>query len=368
MSSQGLLVVSKESWDDTRWARKQWLPYYLSQLNGLEKVIYLDRHSAWWRGECAHPPAHHQKIEVVQEYLTFPFERHQKIRQWNRERITKRIVAKLDQKLRWSTIYYHPFDVPMMQPLGERSKVIFDWTEDWSVFHAETNISELQIKAVKSADAVITVTRQLYERAAVIRGGSDRLYHIPNATVFERSDELAVEPNDIKSLAHPRIGFIGHAGPWFDEHLVGEIARKRPDWNWVMVGGCGESANQQLEGLPNIHWQGVHSPEKLMSFMQHCDVLVAPYKNGIEGDATKLYDYLVAAKPILSIPCETAERLQPWVTVCQSSSEWISELDGLLSEDGLASFTPCPEDVAHSHHWGARAVSAAKVIEDLSNG
>lgn len=365
MRSQGLLVVSKESWGDTRWARKQWLPYYLAQFNEFGKVLYLDRHSAWWRRESRHTPVSHQKIEVIQERLIFPFERNQGIRRWNRKRIAKRLVAMLDEQLAWCTIFYHPFDVAMMEALSQRSKVIFDWTEDWAVFHDNAEISKLQAKSVKESDAVITVTHQLYERAVAIRGSSNQVYHIPNATVFERSDEMVEEPLEIKSLEHPRIGFVGHAGPWFDEKLVEEIARKRPEWHWVMVGGCGESAKQQLEGLSNIHWQGVQGPEKLMSFMQHCDVLVAPYKLGIEGDATKLYDYLVAGKPILSIPCETAERLQPWVTVCQNSSDWISALDDLLSEEGSVSFAPCPEEVAHSHHWRARAARAAEVIEDL---
>ena len=180
--------------------------------------------------------------------------------------------------------------------------------------------------------------------------------------------EVAEEPEEIRKLEHPRIGFVGHAGPWFDEQLVADIARKRPGWQWVMVGGCGDRAKQQLEGLTNVHWQGVHSPEGLMAFMQHCDVLAAPYKRGIEGDATKLYDYLVAAKPILSIPCETAELLQPWVTVCRDSAEWISTLEDLLSIAGDTHFVSCSEEITASHHWQARASRVADSIGDLQHG
>jgi len=368
VTSHGLLVVSKESWGDTRWARKQWLPFYLAQLSDFKKILYLDRHSVWWRGESAHAPVYHQKTEVIQENLILPFERNRQVRQWNRKRIANRLVNMLDDQLVWSTIYYHPFDLPMMQTLKKRSKVIFDWTEDWAVFHDDSEISALQIESVKNADAVITVTRQLRERAVAIRGNDTNVFHVPNASVFERSDAVAEEPEEIRKLEHPRIGFVGHAGPWFDEQLVADIARKRPGWQWVMVGGCGDRAKQQLEGLTNVHWQGVHSPEGLMAFMQHCDVLAAPYKRGIEGDATKLYDYLVAAKPILSIPCETAELLQPWVTVCRDSAEWISTLEDLLSIAGDTHFVSCSEEITASHHWQARASRVADIIGDLQHG
>ncbi len=365
MKSHGLLIVSKESWGDIRWARKQWLPYYLSRQDDFKRTIYMDRHSAWWRGESAHPPGCHQKVEVVQERLTFPFERNPGVRRWNRERIAKRMTTMLDEELMWSTIYYHPFDVVMMPHLAKRSEVIFDWTEDWAVFHDDTEISELQIRSVREADAVITVTQQLYERAVTIRGGRESVFHVPNATALERSDEKSGEPEELEQLGHPRIGFIGHAGPWFDGQLVAEIAGQRPHWQWVMVGGCGEDAARQLYGLSNIHWQGVQPPEKLLSFMQHCDLLVAPYKKGIEGDATKLYDYLVAARPIITIPCETAELLQPWVSMCQNSSEWMAALDHLLSGSGASSYEPCPDEVTSAHHWHARAEVVAKIIAGM---
>ncbi|MCF7821136.1 MAG: glycosyltransferase [Mariprofundaceae bacterium] len=368
MKPLGLLVVSKEAWEDRRWARKQWLPYYLSQRKEFDRIVYLDRHCGWWRGESPHPALYKRNIEIRQERLLLPLERCSLVRSWNRKWIASRLTPLLGEDRVWAILFYHPFDMEMMEALKQKSKIIFDWTEDWATFHDDPSLEKLQRKSVEGADVVLTVTSLLRDRAIAWRGSDSGVFHVPNATALETSGMVSEEAESIRKLVRPRIGFIGHAGPWFDEKLVAAIVRQRPDWQWIMVGGCNDVAKQALSGEDNVHWQGAQSPDQLLSYMQHCDVLVAPYRRGIEGDATKLYDYLVAGKPIVSTVCETAEMLQPWVKSCDGLDAWLETLDAVLSERPSAGFEPCPASEIKAHHWRARAAKVSEIIREIFHG
>ncbi len=366
MKPLGLLVISKEAWSDVRWARKQWLPYYLAQHNEIDRVIYADRHRAWWRRENSQKQLHEGNIEIRQEMLLLPFERWATIRAFNRRRIASHLANDMDSQHDWVTLIYHPYDVPMMRALAEKSVVVFDWTEDWAVFHQDSLLANLQRQAILQADAVFTVTESLYDKAVEWRGSDAHVFLIPNATALEAVQTLAPEPECIRNIPRPRIGFVGHAGPWFDVELVVELVRRQPAWHWLMIGGWRDDARRMLDECASVHWLGSHRPKELLPYMQHCDVLIAPYRNGIQGDATKLYDYLAAGRPIISIPCETAQRLQPWVRMCHGADDWESAITGILA--GTQDVQKAPDSVIAEHHWRFRAESVGKIFRSLIDG
>jgi len=360
VNKYNFLIVSKEAWGDTRWARKQWLPYALSKREDVNKVLYLDRHAAWWRGEKSHGLEQHGKVHVIQKALCVPLERVACVRDFNRKRVANGISSLLHGRGNWVSIFYHPYDFAMVSVLQQKTKVVFDWTEDWAVFHANDEMKALQEKCVKHADIVLTVTQALYKRAVAWRGSDAHVYHVPNATALA-IQPIQSEPKALAHIAKPRIGFVGHAGPWFDAKLVRWLSEKRKDWQWVMIGGASDASKQVLGGQSNIHWLGTKQPQELLSYMQHCDVLVAPYIAGIQGDATKLYDYLVAQKPIIATACETAEHLQPWVTMCKTEQGWLQALDASLNAP--SQHTIANDAAMQKHQWPARAEQVMRIVQ-----
>jgi len=359
MKPSALLVISKEAWGDIRWARKQWLPYYLAE--SMSPVVYLDRHAAWWRGETAHAAYRAGSIEVLQHRLLLPFERMPAVRSLNRRLIASHLAPMQDDRHRWFCLYYHPYDLPLVQRLSGRSTIIFDWTEDWAIFHDDDDIGAMQRAAVMEADIVLTVTERLRDRAVAWRGGDKGVFHIPNATALERPAGEMPMPESFEAIGKPRITFVGHAGPWFDESLMSRLVEKYPACQWIMIGGRGDAVRAALDDSPNVHWLGPMRPDQLLPYMHHSDLLIAPYRAGIEGDATKLYDYLVAGRPILSTPCETAERLQPWVRMCADLPAWQAAIDHYLAGN-----IPSEQQdgVAQHHHWRNRAADVLRCIQE----
>ncbi|MDQ6959168.1 MAG: glycosyltransferase [Mariprofundaceae bacterium] len=363
---RGLVVLSKESWSDTRWARKQWLPYWLAMMGGVRQVVYVNRHRAWWRGEKAEQDNRGcEHIDVKQFGLMLPLERCPWVRAWNRRRIGKRIASLLDDQLDWRCLFYHPYDFQTAREIAGQATIVFDWTEDWADFHADAALAKLQIEAIAGADAVITVTETLQERARAIRG-DEQVFLLPNATSFEpgaggAGDETAIP----EAVPHPRIAYVGHLGPWFDCDLVEALAIRRPDWSWVMVGGVSDAVRRRLGPRGNVHLLGIHVPESLPAVMRQCDVLVAPYRPEFTGDATKLYDYLTVARPILSIPCDTARRLHACVETAVGADEWEARIETMLGQPGINENCLA---MAGQHHWKARVETFLSMWDAMKGG
>lgn len=365
---RGLLVLSKESWSDVRWARKQWLPYWLARTGEFSKIIYVNRHRAWWQGETADTAlAPHDDVPVtLQQFnLLLPGESCARIRDLNRRRIGYRLAAMLDPGLDWLCLYYHPYDLATVQQLTGRASVVFDWTEDWAEFHGDTALAVLQRDAVVSASAVLVVSETLQRQAEGIRADG-RVFLLPNATSLEpvSEEEGDAEPAELAAVPRPRLAYAGHLGPWFDAELVAELAARRPEWSWVMVGGVTEAVCQRLVSLGNIHWLGVKSPAQLPVLMRYCDVLVAPYRAGIAGDATKLYDYLSVGLPVVSTPCDTASRLSPYVRTATGVDAWLHAIEAALrpSSEGAAM-----REAARAHHWSSRAGEFLAILDRLGS-
>jgi len=356
------LIVSKESWSDKRWARKQWLPYYLAQRSEVEQLVYFNRHYAWWRKETPDIAGSTGKVTVRQAHLMFPGERCTWVRRFNRVRIARRLLSAMDAGKQWIVILYHPWDAPMIPILSRRAMVIFDWTEDWADYHDMPNMRESQKRAVCSADGVMVVSETLRDQAIGWRGSDKCVFFVPNATALEPVDTHAEEPESLKGIPHPRIGFVGQAGPWFDADLVAGLARSHPEWNWLMFGGWHEEKRRILSDCEPVYWLGIHRSRDIMPFMQHCDVLIAPYVEQVSGDATKLYDYLAAGRPIVSSFCETASRLQPCVHIARGADEWGKTIAALLLSANGPVEADARIETQGRHHWRHRAETLIKFL------
>jgi glycosyltransferase involved in cell wall biosynthesis len=230
-----------------------------------------------------------------------------------------------------------------------------DWTDDWALYYKNPQINPIQDSVVRMASGVIVVNERLKQRASRLREGADNVFMLPNATALKPCKHLPC-PADISQIPMPRIGYCGHLGPWFDPEVINEIARARPQWQWVMVGYLNSEAQKVLSGLPNVHLLGPRKFDELQAYMAQCQVLASPYKENFEGDATKLYDYLTVGAPIVSSAIETAYRLQPYVKVVSDVGSWIEAIQQSLSEKN-GGLREARQEESLKHSWNARSAA-----------
>src|SRR5207253_9623223 len=117
-------------------------------------------------------------------------------------------------------------------------------------------------------------------------------------------------PNDpvlarLLNSGRPLAGYFGALASWFDYALLDEVARRRPDWNFLLIGPNydGSLDDQALLRRANVHWVGRQPYELLPGYLRAMDCALIPFLLNDITMATsplKLYEYLAAGKPVIT--------------------------------------------------------------------
>jgi glycosyltransferase involved in cell wall biosynthesis len=256
-------------------------------------------------------------------------------------------------------------DIVLAKLLRPYGPVIFDWTEDWAVYHNATTLDSEQTASIRMASGIIVVTKRLAERAQKLSNDNQNILFLPNATAWEPEVNYQC-PEDMKHIPFPRIGYLGHLGPWFDKDLVFSLSRARPEWHWVMVGHADEKLKKFFRNCNNIHLLGRRPFVRLQSYMSQCQVLAAPYVKNVEGDSSKIYDYLTLGYPIICTEMETSRRLQPNVRLASEQQSWLNAIEESLAENDPYA-RKARQKISLENTWDQRASVLLNWLRDLNH-
>ncbi|MDI6773266.1 MAG: glycosyltransferase, partial [bacterium] len=193
---------------------------------------------------------------------------------------------------------------------------------------------------------------------------------VKNAADFAHFSAFVGEaPAWLRQLPRPVIGYYGAIAEWFDSKLVGELARLRPEWTFVLVGSTYTADLRPLEGLPNVRLPGEQPYARLPAFLHSFDVCLIPFKRLPLTEATdpvKFYEYLSAGKPVISVslPELRGYEAEGLVSLAETAPEFAEQIERALashSPDAIARRMR----FAGQHTWGARHLQLREAIRKL---
>ncbi len=139
---------------------------------------------------------------------------------------------------------------------------------------------------------------------------------VPNAVDYEGfqaalrtagADALAGPLAELAAAPRPRIGYVGALNEKIDFDLLASVARRRPEWHFVLVGGLDLTGNPHkadgLAALPNVHWTGRVGVEQVPHAIAAMDVCLLPYEQNpwtAAIDSLKLYEYFACGRPVVA--------------------------------------------------------------------
>ncbi len=177
----------------------------------------------------------------------------------------------------------------------------------------------------------------------------------------QAGQDPASEPEDVKPIARPRVGFIGGIDKHtFDPELFVEVAERLPDARFVMVGGC--SLPEGWADLPNVHFLGRRQYEEVPGYMAACDVLIMPWNrtDWIQAcNPVKLKEYLAIGRPIVSTPFPELERFAGLVEVADTAEGFAAAISRVLASEHNEA--PGRTRVA-SETWSAKGLVALEAL------
>lgn len=223
-------------------------------------------------------------------------------------------------------------------------------------------IRELHGRLVRIAGVVLYSGRKLFDEAVDV---PHRVY-LQQAVDFEHFANAAPETApEIKHISRPVLGYFGAMDFVMDTALIKEVARRRPDWNWVMIGL--KSKLMQAVEAPNIHFRGSKPYSELPRYLRHFDVCVLPWSLlssfTAYGSAIKVREYLASGKPVVMAPL--FEYLQtPGLRFYSDADDFIAKVEDALANDSLADRELRQSAVRHCT-WDVRTREVAMLIQKL---
>lgn len=276
-------------------------------------------------------------------------------------KLQRTLVDKLlaDQRIdHYALWYYTPMALPFSNHLRPQLTV-YDCMDELSAFlGAPQPLLEQEQQLINRADVVFTGGYSLYEAKQkrhpqvfafpscidydhFARSRTGRSGTIQSGTIQSRTGEISgglADPADQQTIAGPRIGYSGVIDERLDLDLLGELARRNPEWQFVLLGPIVKINPDQLPKGPNLHYLGMKAYDQLPAYFSNWQAAMMPFAI---NDATryisptKTPEYLAAGLPVVSTPIRDVLRTYGgWeqVVIADSVSAFEAGLSDVLNK------------------------------------
>jgi UDP-galactopyranose mutase len=234
--------------------------------------------------------------------------------------------------------YYTPMALSFTRQFSPIAS-IYDCMDELSAFKgAHSKLAEFEQELFKRADLVFTGGRSLYEA----KRNAHPAVHLFSSSIdvshFGKARAITDEPADQAAIPHPRLGFFGVIDERFDIELLEAVARKRPDWHFVMIGPVVKIDPDTLPKYSNVHYLGAKKYEELPRYLASWNVALLLFARNESTrfiSPTKTPEYLAAGKPVISTSIRDV--VQPYgdlnlVRIADSSTEFIQAAEDLMAK------------------------------------
>ena len=234
-------------------------------------------------------------------------------------------------------------------------QTIYDCMDEWENFPGiSPAILQMERQLVKECDEVVVTAQRLYHKwqhdcgaLTLARNGVDFDFY-----------EQRCQPNNLlaKKEGQPVIGYYGAIADWFDIALMEYLAKERPQYQFILLGGVFDVDVSALRILPNVKLLGQQPYETMPQYLYHFDACIIPFKINPITEATdpvKLYEYLSGGKPVVATNMHELLPYHESVYLAKTHAEFVTKLDQALAEDspGLAAQR---RSFARTHTWQER--------------
>ncbi|NML39065.1 glycosyltransferase family 1 protein [Chitinophaga sp. G-6-1-13] len=180
----------------------------------------------------------------------------------------------------------------------------------------------------------------------------------------------AARPMDIAQLEGPVIGYVGALlSARLDIALLEEIATRKPEWNFVLVGPEDDNfKNSRLHQLPNVLFTGNKPFDALPAYINSFDVCINPQSINpmtIGNYPRKIDEYLALGKPVVATATAAMEMFAPYVYLCGDAAGYIHRIATALQEPLDRDREERRKAFALSHTWENSVAEMGRQFENV---
>jgi glycosyltransferase involved in cell wall biosynthesis len=275
---------------------------------------------------------------------------------------------------------YHPQYEPFVSAL-EPSRLVYYLYDDFSEdLGQDPQLRGAHQRLIARADLLIASSDGIAGRllgpdapcATILPNGAD-------CALIEMLAERA-EPGFLHGIPTPRILYSGVVNQKLDLERIARLARRRPDWQWVLVGPQilpreAEPARQpfaaalaDLQPLDNVHLVGEQPFPDYLTALHYADVAVICNRQYMgwwqNAYPLKFHEYLAAGRPVVASPIRSIQDFAPVARFAASDEDWLAALAEAIEAGGQGS-REARRAVARSHDWNRLADRFEGLLSEL---
>jgi glycosyltransferase involved in cell wall biosynthesis len=229
--------------------------------------------------------------------------------------------------------------------------------DEYTFSTVDSPISEEEKNLIARVDQVFIHSPALLEKKGRINPHTS---FTPNGVDFDAYSRPIPEPDDLRGMPHPRIGYSGHIKRQLDWQLLLDLTARHPNWFFAFVGSTNAHPEilghlEELSRRENVRFLGSKSALQLAAYPQHFDVCIMPYR---KDDYTKyiyplkLHEYLASGRPVVGTPIPSLEPFRESVRLPESVDQWSVAIDqSLAPAANTMKSRAARQALAKSHDW-----------------
>lgn len=256
-----------------------------------------------------------------------------------------------------------PPSVGVVGQLGEAASIYF-CMDDFLNFPgvSAAMIGPLEKRLLQKVDALVATANSLTVSKFPASGAA---YHLPQGVNYDHFSTPLPEPEDLRAIPHPRIGFAGTVGGCCDLGLVRRIAEAYPECSVVLVGPISaDQATMDALQRPNVHVLGLRPYSILPAYVQGFDVGLIPYvlNDWTKAvDSLKMLEYLAAGLPVVTSAMPEAVKYAHMVSMTATDDDFVRAVGETL-RTRTAEGKAARQAFASQHTWQRRAERLLEII------
>lgn len=240
---------------------------------------------------------------------------------------------------------YHPFMMGAIKNL-DHGTVLYHCVDNLGEFPGvdSAGIRTSEIELLKLADVVFATAPSLARRCRQYNRNTHYLPNVVDAEHFGKALELGPVPADLACIPEPRLCYHGVLSDFkIDFQLLLEVARLRPEWNWILIGEQREGQNSsfvaELGALPNVHMLGYKPYTQLPDYLRGMQLgmlpsLINEYTRGMFP--MKYYEFIAAGLRIVSTPLAFSAECTDAMAIGRDAEGFVAAIESQLEKGSIA--------------------------------
>ena len=345
-----LICFSHLRWDFV-YQRPQ---HILSRLAGQSKIYFIEEPVYTDAAAQYHVSSKAENITVFTPHLPHGLSEEEQVAA---QRTLLDELLKAEQVEDYTCWYYTPMALQFSRHLTP-VLTVYDCMDELAAFKfAPQQLKDLERSLFDRADVVFTGGNSLYE---VKKDRHNNVHAFPSSidkAHFGSARDIATDPKDQENIPYPRMGFFGVIDERFDIELIREVAGRKPNWQFVIIGPVVKIDPNTLPQADNIHYLGGKSYSELPAYLAGWQVATIPFALNESTrfiSPTKTPEYLAAGIPVISAPINDV--VHPYadeglVRIASDADTFITEAEELLSSHDDSEWLKQVDEFLEFNSW-----------------